>query len=52
MEVEVVDGLAAIFAGVDDDTVAAAQLPSTGDICSDGKQVAEQWSVFGCGLGL
>ena len=32
MEVEVVDGLAALFAGVDDDTVAAIQLLAAGDL--------------------
>jgi hypothetical protein len=52
MEVEMVDGLSAFFAGVDDDAVTTVQFPSAGDVCGNGQQMAEQWSVFGCGLRL
>ncbi len=47
MEVEVVDGLAAVFASVEDDAVAAIQLSSARDLRRDGQQVAEQWRMFG-----
>ena len=47
MEVDVVDGLAAVFAGIDDDTVAAIQFSTAGDLCRHGQQVAEQRSMFG-----
>ena len=52
MEVEVVDGLAAVFAGIDYDAVAAVQISAAGDLRSDGQQMAEERSMFGCGLRL
>ena len=41
MQVQVVDGLAALFAGVDDNAVAVVQVPAAGDIGGGGHQMAE-----------
>ena len=49
---EVVDGLAALVAGVKHDTVAAVQLSSARSVGGDGQQMAEKGRIFGGCLGL
>jgi len=45
-------GLAAVFAGVDDDAVAAGELFLAGDVCGGGEEVAEDLAVLGGGVGV
>lgn len=52
VQVQVVDGLAALFPGVDDYAIAVVQLAGAGDVGSGGHQMAQQRSVFGGGLCL
>ena len=51
VEVEVVDGLAAIGAGVDDDAVAVGEILPAGDFGGGGEEVAEEGCVVGSGMG-
>ena len=51
VKVEVVDGLPAVVAGVDDDAIAAGvELELAGDLGGGGEEMAEQVGVLGSGL--
>jgi hypothetical protein len=52
MQMQVVHGLSAILAGVDDDAITAVELPAASQSCCGGQEVAQQGGVLGCGLGL
>jgi hypothetical protein len=49
---EVVDGLSAVVAGVDDDAIAAIELMAAGEVGSDGHKVSEKRLVLRHGFGL
>jgi len=51
VQVEVVDGLAAIVAGVDDQAVAVGEGVGAGEIGGDGGEMAEEGSVVRGGVG-
>lgn len=46
------DGLAAVGAGVDYEAIAAFEMLCAGDFAGGGEQFAEQGGVFGQGLGM
>ena len=51
MDVEVVDGLAAVGAGVDDEAVAVGEILPAGDFCGGLEEVAEHGGVVMGGVG-
>jgi hypothetical protein len=51
VEVEVLDGLAAVGAGVDDDAVAVGEVLLAGDFGGGGEELAEERGVGGGGVG-
>lgn len=50
MEVEMIHGLAAVFAGVDDDAIAFAKALVAGDCGGCREEVAEQIAIRGAGI--
>ena len=51
MNVEVIDGLAAVGTGVDHRTVAFCESFGPGDFCGNGKEMANESAVLAAGLG-
>jgi hypothetical protein len=51
VEVEVIDGLSAVGAGVDDEAVAVGEMLVAGDLGGGGEEVAEEGRVGGGGVG-
>src|ERR1700712_4019954 len=51
VDVEVVDGLAAVGAGVDDEAVAAGEALPLGDLGGGGDELAQEGAVFCFGVG-
>ena len=49
---KVVDGLAAVGAGVDDEAVAAIEVMGAGEVAGGGEEGAEEGGVFGEGVGV
>jgi hypothetical protein len=52
VDVEVVDGLAAVGAGVDDEAVAVGEVLLASDFCGDVEEVAEHGGVVLHGVGV
>ena len=52
VDVEMVDGLAAVRAGVDDETVPVVEVLLASNVTGRGEQVAEQGGVLGQGFGV
>jgi hypothetical protein len=50
VEVKVIDGLAAIFAGVDDDAVAFGKALVAGDLRGGLEKMAEEFAVLSAGV--
>jgi len=51
VDVQVVDGLATIGAGVDNQAVAFGKILGTGDLSGGGDQMAEHGGILGRGMG-
>jgi hypothetical protein len=50
MDVQVIDGLAAVGAGVDDETIATGQVLVLRNLHGGGEEMAEQGGVLRCGV--